>query len=327
MNDDNANRVKGFKKDDFAEKYLHEANMALGEVENRILEDMAGTGPLQPLIFVVGVQRSGTTLLNQMIINHFDVAYPNNFVARYWKSPIVGSVLFQNLGLKENALSYQSDMGYTSGLTGPHEFGYFWRHWFPDNVYDEGFTGDSIDNELFTKQMNTWAAYQQKPLIFKNLHKVSFRIAKLAELFPKSIFIHIQRDPFFVAQSTYESRLKLFGSEDEWFGIHPPEFPELSKLSFAEQIAGQVYHADRYIKKEMSGLSDDRKLELSYEELIGDTAEVASRLTSFLNERNGIELNLNFDEVGFKSTNSSRLSKEKEEQLASAIEKYYGTGR
>ncbi|GAB5522331.1 MAG: hypothetical protein Roseis2KO_02030 [Roseivirga sp.] len=327
MHDDNARRVEGFRKDAFAEKYLNEANMALGAVENSILEEMEVTGSSQPLIFVVGVQRSGTTLLNQMIINHFDVAYPNNFVARYWKSPIVGSILFQNLGLKEDSLSYRSDMGYTAGLTGPHEFGYFWRHWFPDDPYHAAFTGDSIDNKLFKKQMNTWLAYQQKPLIFKNLHKVSFRIAKLAKLFPKSIFIHIQRDPFFVAQSTYESRLKLFGSEEEWFGVQPPEFPELSKQSVAEQIAGQIYYTNKFIENEMLELSEDRKLDLSYEELIGDIAQTAGRLIRFLHEQHGVGLSQGFDNVDFKSTNRTRLPKEKEELLSSAIQKYYDSGR
>ena len=41
-----------------------------------------------PIIFIVGVPRSGTTLLSQLLIEHLDIGYINNHIAKYWMAPL-----------------------------------------------------------------------------------------------------------------------------------------------------------------------------------------------------------------------------------------------
>ena len=42
------------------------------------------------LVFVVGLPRSGTTLLTQVLAYCLDAGYVNNFAARFWLAPVHG---------------------------------------------------------------------------------------------------------------------------------------------------------------------------------------------------------------------------------------------
>ena len=57
--------------------------------------------PAQPLIFVCGPPRSGTTLVSQALIKHLPVSYFNNLSSIFPKSPIVANKIFRRF-YKEN---------------------------------------------------------------------------------------------------------------------------------------------------------------------------------------------------------------------------------
>src|SRR5690554_1355071 len=211
MGNDNKARKKYYKKDDFQERYLNKINDALIPVNKEMMGEIPSSNFFPP-VFIVGVQRSGTTLLDQLIINHFSVAYPTNFLARFWKAPLAGALLSESLNFNNEVLNYNSDLGYTQGLNGPHEFGYFWNYWFPYDAYEKEFSQTCQNDQDFVNLINQLTAFYQKPMVFKNLHKPSFNIELLSRLFPSAIFLNVEREPIFVAQSTYESRIKLFGS-------------------------------------------------------------------------------------------------------------------
>ena len=76
----------------------------------------------------MGVPRSGTTLVSQLVSAHLDVGYINHLVAAFWRAPVTGIRLSKKLikGVRET--SFASEFGRTSHLWEPHEFGYFWAH-------------------------------------------------------------------------------------------------------------------------------------------------------------------------------------------------------
>ena len=86
-----------------------------------------------PVIYIIGAPRSGTTLVYQLICKCFSVGYINNLAARFWLRPSIGvhltkSLFNEDLGRKH--ITFQSELGRTNGAANPHEFGYFWSHWF-----------------------------------------------------------------------------------------------------------------------------------------------------------------------------------------------------
>ena len=270
-------RTSQYKKNATHENVLKSMNEALLPVEKQLVQNFSM--PKHPIIFIVGAQRSGTTLLMQLIAQLFDVSYPTNFIARYWNAPYIGATLYKNLSsqLEHKELDLQSDLGYTKGLQGPHEFGYFWKRWFPWESWETP-QYEKIDYSLLQKELSAWQSVNNTPLVFKNLIILNSNIEFLAKIFPNSFFINIERESVFNCQSTYQSRLKLFGNEKEWFGVKPPEYLEISKMPIFEQIVYQLFYIRNNIKNQLEKLEITRYETIKYENLIKNYNQILEDL-------------------------------------------------
>ncbi len=261
-------RTKKYKKSEDEERFLNELNRSLVQLERELIADFIE--PAYPTVFIVGPQRSGTTLLMQMMLRYFSVGYVSNLVARFWMAPYVGLLInrpyFRNAQFDPELAS---DLGYTQGHDGPHEFGYFWGRWFghgKTHCLDESEL-ESIDSALLSKELAAMESVHDLPFVFKNLIYCSLNIPFLSDILPKSIFLTCVRDPLFVAQSTLESRERLYGTRRAWIGLRPSEVEDLEPYDPVRQVAGQVVLAQKRIREDLSALSGNRWIEVSYKEL------------------------------------------------------------
>ncbi len=318
MNDD-AKRLSKYAKDNTVESVLNQLNVDLVESEHRFVS--AFDTPIFPTVFIVGVQRSGTTLLLQLLLKYAQFGYVSNLISRFWKAPYIGTVFARSL-LKQGQsnVNLQSDLGYTSGYEGPHEFGYFWRKWFPEATL-EGH--GPPDKSFLVKTLAAMEHEWQASMIFKNLLTCSFVIQELAELFPKSIFIYIERDLFFTAQSTYLSRIKLFGSPDVWFGLKPPEFNELQKLTSPfDQIAGQLFFSKTHIEESLSKIPQAQKIILTYKELTKQPQLIIDSIIEVL-RANKAKFHLNdWNPAVLKHTDKIKVNPAEKKLIDTALKKY-----
>lgn len=269
MNKSDKNRAEQYKKDNIQENVLKVMNKALSEKEIELINGFKE--PQLPIIFIVGAQRSGTTLLMQLLIQHFELSYPNNFISRYWDAPYMGAMLYKNLSknLNNTLLDLSSDLGYTKGLGGPHEFGYFWKKWFPWESWEDK-KYDTVNYDILQKQLAAWESVNHTSLIFKNLIQVDYNISKLDKIIPNSYFIFIKRDLAYNIQSTLQSRIKLSGNEKEWFGVKPKNYKLYQELPVIKQIASQIIDTNDDIKEQLDNIAKDRVIELTYEDLVND---------------------------------------------------------
>ena len=123
-------RTSPFAKNAAEETFFFTLNTILHNAELPSPETVCDVARL-PLVYIVGVPRSGTTLLSQMLCGYLPVGYINNLIARFWLKPSVGIRLSKTV-LGEEArrhITLRSTHGTTEGASSPHEFGYFWRHW------------------------------------------------------------------------------------------------------------------------------------------------------------------------------------------------------
>ncbi|AGF78957.1 hypothetical protein UWK_02418 [Desulfocapsa sulfexigens DSM 10523] len=267
MDSQNKNRTEIYRKDRSAENLFEIMNKALISTEKEFIEGF--DVPIHPVIFIVGAQRSGTTLLMQLMTQYFALSYPNNFIARYWDVPFVGAMLYKSLSkdIVVEKPNLNSDLGYTQGIEGPHEFGYFWRKWLPWESWEEK-NDSQMDYTVFKKQLAAWESINNTPIIFKNLIQVDFNILTIKEILPNAVFIFLERDLVYNVQSTYQSRLRLFGDDREWFGVKPPRFHEYQKLPVLEQIACQIIDTNHAIREQLDKGGDCDAVTVSYENLI-----------------------------------------------------------
>jgi hypothetical protein len=275
-----SSRTQKYRKNYKIESGLKTLNDQLA----RLLLDVGieGKEPKKPIIFVVGLQRSGTTLLMQLLTQYFNFTFPDNIIARLWRVPYVGVLISR--GLKHQIKSpsdqnFHSDYGVTHDTFGPHEFGYFWKNYFkfePTHYLAIEHLNQINLSEL-KRNLFLMEYFGESPLLFKAV-PLSFNCDFLAENFPNSIFINTQRNPLHIATSTYLARIERYGNPNVWWSLKPKQYNELIKLPPLEQVACQVKYSLESIHNCLKGIQPERKVNVSYESLCKNPVKVLENI-------------------------------------------------
>lgn len=272
-----------YVKRDLEESIFHQMNEALRPLSASLVAEFEV--PALPTVFIVGCQRSGTTLLVQMLAFTRLFGYISNVAARFWDAPIVGAVLQSALDMGGGkGKEFTSDLGFTKDGLEPHEASYFWKRWFKlagthrmkqDELSRVNWQG--LRQELGAMQHY----FGERPLVFKNPIYHDFHILELAREIPHSVFLFIERDPIYVIQSTMESTLRYYAEGDGWFGPIPPGTEDINYASPLERVADQVYKTHACIEAALGELDDSRYLRVGYETLVANIGEVSRQLLDF----------------------------------------------
>ena len=239
-------RTERFAKNVLDERFLQALNELVSKAAFPVSPDPQDPTEL-PIIYLVGLPRSGTTLLSQLVSRQLEVGYINNLVARFWLRPSVGVRLSHALlgGVRRDAIQLTSTFGVTSDIVGPHEFGYFWRHWFNLDVQpshhltpaaerrvDEDGLRNALEQELL--------AEFRMPIVFKNVI-CGFHARLLTALHPQSLFVMIRRDLHDVAASILHARQQRHGDYRSWWSLKPSTYVAISRIDDpGHQVARQV---------------------------------------------------------------------------------------
>jgi len=121
-------------------------------------------------VFIIGSPRAGTTLVYQAIVSKFNVEYPSNLVARFWKNPVLGYALQKNICSAETYTSnFKSHHGYSvDKFLEPHECGYFWSRWFSSKKSHHTPIDTEVDDGLKIT-IDNLLRLSGKVWVFKNL--------------------------------------------------------------------------------------------------------------------------------------------------------------
>lgn len=291
INREESERKIEFKRNGRLEELLFELNELLSSAENSLLDKVAGTEQLYPVVFVMGPLRSGTTLFMQWLASTGIVAYPTNMLSRFYGVPAVGAKIqrlltdplfnFRDEILDFNSkLSFNSVNGKTTGALSPNEFWYFWRRfikfgdidWLPDDELLK-----SVDVAKFSGELALLTNVFEKPFALKGMI-LNYNIGFLSKVIKNSIFIQIKRDAVSNVASVLDARRRQLGSEAEWYSFKIREYPELKKLSPVDQVAGQVFYNNKAIENGIQGLPSERKLVVNYEEFCNNPVAVFNEL-------------------------------------------------
>lgn len=236
-----------------------------------------------PIVFIVGVPRSGSTLLYQLICEHLDVGYVSNAMARWWMAPVAAARFRSPVHGKPLSQDLASDLGRTEGPDGPHEFGWFWQF----HLFHEG--TDDLDPEVladldFRKaraELEGLAGYFGRTLVLKAIAHTPYKIAWLKAHLPQARFIWIHRDPIFVGQSILESRERRFADSSRWWSIRPRDVEEWKSRTPYEQIAHQIMDVTAAIGRAFASLDLNDGLHVYYDQLVRHPDVEIRRIAQF----------------------------------------------
>jgi len=305
--------ISKYKKNPIYESYLKEFNKIISPIQDQISKNLRE--PKRTTIFLLGTPRCGHTLLGQLMIERFRLAYPSNFIARFWKAPGIGariqSLILSNFDEIDHrdTNKYKSEHGSTKGLKGLHEFSYFWNDFL--NFEDtHSLTKEELKKINKKKILRYIASLEHElgniPVLFKN-GQLGFQASFFAKILPKSVFIYCRRNSLYTAQSIVLMREKRLGDRNVWFGFRPPEYTYLKDKPWAEQIAGQIIYIHKHLKSQFELIEKGRTLFLNYEDICDNPKKEINKIVKLI-ENQGENLEVIGDVPdGFECQNINKL--------------------
>jgi hypothetical protein len=269
-----------FAKDPAEEELLERLNLALAPYEEADYLDLEET---HPTVHVIGVPRSGTTLLYQVIASGLEIGFVNNLVAAFWLAPVYGLRLSRKLGLDRQTSAFESSFGRTPGIAEPHEFGYFWNHHlrYPDLCEQPPGHEESIDWARLRTVLVNLAHASGGPMAFKPM-LLTWHLERMLEHMPRTCYVWIRRDLGETALSLLRMRRSLRGSEAAWTSLRPHGREWLEGEPPWRQVAGQVVVLERVIAEAAARMGPEHVLELRYETLCTSPRAVLEQVRDFL---------------------------------------------
>jgi len=305
--------VPGHQKNEEIEFILNELSALIGSAgQNKVFYSK------EPVFFIVGCARSGTTFLTQYLATNTNFCYPSNFLSRFFYNPYIGALLQKLLfdldfrgelfGKVKTEFPFQSNLGKTQGALAPHEFWYFWRRFFHfDDI--QKLTDVEMEKSQRSSFFNELTAIQHvfgSPLFLKAMI-LNWDIPLLFRLVPNAYFINVSRDLAHNAYSLLKAREKFFDDKSKWYSFKPEEFHQIVLESPHQQVVDQVYFTRRAIFKGLESIPRERVINVQYE----DFCDTPSSLLKEISSKAQLDI-LNFSDTGngpgfkFNAANSSQ---------------------
>lgn len=297
--------------------------LILARCERALLDKAA---PLRyPPVFVLGVPRSGSTLLYQILVHSFEVSYFCNAAEEHSSYPATVTRIYRSR-IRKYHTDFVNNYGVTKLRQGPNEGIDIWSRWFPPDTYvDEHSLAASGAGE----GQRTVAAVStliSAPFVNKDPRHCG-RVRALNAVFPGCLFVFIRRDPVANAASILNVRRKRAargqGDLATWISVKPREYARISQHGYITQICGQVYYCARNGLDDLTAVAAERHLIVSYEELCADPRGEVDRIAAFA-QTNGVPLRQRLSPpVSFPSPPPAPIPKADREALGAQLAALY----
>ena len=232
-------------------------------------------------IFIIGVPRSGTTLLYQIMTTALKLCFFNNLMRIFYECPVLISLFTLPMGGNKATKNFASYYGNTSGWSDPYQGEGIWWRWFPQ---DPCYVGSGFLNYTQQQQLRRTISLMEHifRVPFVNKWPVnSVRIIPLSEVFPEAVFIRVNRDPVMVAQSLLHGRREYLGDVGTWISTKPSNFENIKSESNIDQVCEQIFYIEQDIDRDSKIVGIERFLDIEYEELCNSPVSAINKIKQF----------------------------------------------
>ncbi len=232
-------------------------------------------------IFILGLSRSGTTILYKLFTGHKDTAYFENYSSKLYNH----SSLFRFIPLlmKYRKLRYKIDRPRS-------DEGWVWNKFYTSYQYlDESHATQEIKKYYYNAIKYQLKAFNTNRFVSKNPRNC-IRVKWLNHMFPNAFYIIITRDKKSVISSMYQKVQKKRKKWNEKFPNTPNNFlgyAHIKKIMDKDcsDMEACIALYDLYMKalnKDLSIISN-RTITIQYEEFVKEPASTIKKLFEFTN--------------------------------------------
>ena len=243
-----------------------------------------------PIIFLVALPRSGSTLTYQILNRGTKSLYISNLWNLLYALPYIAG---SSVNSKSKNNRFDSDRGLVAGLNGESEGMRFWSYWIGQGL--EQCTNTVSEKRInYIKSVFSSLINVNKPLISGYLGHV-FSIRFLRNFFPGSVFIYLKRDEL----SNIYSMVKTYREFDnnrtkfEWMSVKPKSWEENKDLDVINKIFWQYKTVQKQIE---TSISSKDTLVVRYEDICCNPHRFLKEVKDFV-RKHDIELELKLENI------------------------------
>jgi len=261
-------------------------------------------------IFIIGVPRSGSTILFQVITNTFDVLYPTNLVDIFQKNFFLGFIISETLlsNRAHNCFTSFNGRTYHCGLNAPNECEDLFSNWILDfkNYIPPNKIPKTTIQEIKQIIYSVINKYKRS-IIFKNL-RFSLQLELISVIAPNSKFIFIKRNPLYTSQSIMLAKRREGFSENKVWYLRPSNFKGLEILNPFEQTVKQVFFLEKQIHMDLSLFPNENHLIIKYEDMFNNFESLLKEVHKFVGQN--IKIRGKIKNPFLKNNNNQKLNDE-----------------
>ena len=240
------------------------------DLANRLLRPLdrlaSSSGAMEPRpLMIVGLPRSGTTLVYELLIQAFNVSYLTRLYSFTYGMPNLTTRLVASR-IRNPHAQFASEYGRIPGRYTPAENAVFWGRWLPGSpelghyVPEYSVSSDNCEDAATT--LSSMSSITQRPYVFKNVY-MTLALPAFLRLLPKSRAIVVTRNVESTIASVYRKRKFVVG----WWGMRPPFARDVCDRSILEQSVFQCVRSRQLLEHALNSVSADRYRQIDYADL------------------------------------------------------------
>ena len=296
---------------------LMPVDLALSIQEKRFYE--RAKPPEQPIVFVVGPPRSGTTVVAQALIASLPVTYFSNLTSVFPRSPIIVNKMVPQ-PFRNDQMEFKSFYGKSKKWYGANDALYFWDRWFGR---DRTVIPTTIGEPQRTQLIQFFGAFQEafpQPLVAKH-NNLNAYANIVAPLLPNAVFLCMRRNPLYLAQALLKSRRDIHGSDETTYGLDDPTRKGAKDENPYEAVCRQVAFHQKLEREQLESIGPERYWVVDYESFCIDPKAVVDRVASHIARHSLSERSVGVDLNPFSVSQRQKLSDEEFALLTRELEK------
>lgn len=274
------------------------------------------TPPTKPIVLVGGAPRSGTTILDQVLIGALPCTYFNNLTAVFPRAPIMANKIFGRF-LRKPTENFENFYGRTSGFANRNDALHLWDRWLGNDRYRPP---TRLEPGVADDMRRFFGAYEAAfggPIVNKN-NALAICADVVADALPTAHFICIRREPLYAVQSILGTREFIQGERTAPYGVGDPEYTAPPGADPIAEVCAQILYHERR-REELQRKLGSRFWVVEYEEFCRAPHVIVERVADEI-----LGIKLDRDAVRgalqpLESTNKVKVTAEERERIEALL--------